>query len=731
MHTEKLMSLPARLADGAAGSVSDAAVDAAWRTLNYLTVAQLYLRSNVLLEEPLRRADVKSRPNGHWGVCPSANMVLAAVAPLRKVAAPGENVEVVFGAGHAGPSALAFSYLTGALGRRWPRFARSRAGIEAFVSGFPHSDGIGSEVSPLLAGEPYQGGQIGGALAFGAGAVLDRPLRLTVVLVGDGECETGITAATWMGNRVLRGTAGRHGYLLPVVLLNGLRMGGLSLLGSMTPAEQGAYFAGLGYRPVFASGSSIGEFREALGESLRSLRPLGGDERQPVLLLTLRKGATGPAEVNGRTLMGTPAVHKAPLRNPRQNDAEFQALTEWLARYRVDELLTGEGSPSPLVVEALGEVVPALRGTGSSGDPAATTARAVAAGRAAAGATFGEAVMGVFARWSRSGLRVFSPDEFLSNRLVSSPDVAVPEWVTEVLNEELCHLWLQGYIHSGGRGAFVSYEAFAALNISLVQQLLKQQSLQLIYGQAGYPSLNYVLTSLGWNNSYSHQNPAFVTALLETEDPTVRIFTPGDPARVAATLELMLADHGGCNVVMASKVDLGHHPLRTLEEELIQGVAIRPDQTDDGPPDMVIAAAGDLPARECITALAEIRRNSPEARIRYVQVNELTVLAAPGRSRTALTEAAFQDVFGSACPVILVVPCSSAPIRSMLYLRPGAARRVDVLGYRDPGRPLSSRALLRECGIDSASLARRASRVLMGGVSRTDLDGRPGAAGHG
>jgi len=40
-----------------------------------LTVAQIYLKSNPLLREPLTVADIKPRLLGHWGTSPGLSMV--------------------------------------------------------------------------------------------------------------------------------------------------------------------------------------------------------------------------------------------------------------------------------------------------------------------------------------------------------------------------------------------------------------------------------------------------------------------------------------------------------------------------------------------------------------------------------------------------------------------------------------------------------------------------------
>ena len=53
------------------------ALDAYWRAANYLSVGQIYLLDNPLLEEPLRPDQVKPRLLGHWGTTPGLNLLYA------------------------------------------------------------------------------------------------------------------------------------------------------------------------------------------------------------------------------------------------------------------------------------------------------------------------------------------------------------------------------------------------------------------------------------------------------------------------------------------------------------------------------------------------------------------------------------------------------------------------------------------------------------------------------
>ena len=50
-------------------------IDGYWRTANYLSVGQIYLYDNPLLNKPLKLAHIEPRPLGHWGTTPGLNFV--------------------------------------------------------------------------------------------------------------------------------------------------------------------------------------------------------------------------------------------------------------------------------------------------------------------------------------------------------------------------------------------------------------------------------------------------------------------------------------------------------------------------------------------------------------------------------------------------------------------------------------------------------------------------------
>src|SRR6187549_2005381 len=79
-----------------------AGIDAWWRAANYLSVGQIYLLDDPLLEEPLRPEDVKPRLLGHWGTTPGLNFLYAHAN--RAISQRDIDMIYIIGPGHGGPS---------------------------------------------------------------------------------------------------------------------------------------------------------------------------------------------------------------------------------------------------------------------------------------------------------------------------------------------------------------------------------------------------------------------------------------------------------------------------------------------------------------------------------------------------------------------------------------------------------------------------------------------------
>ncbi|MBF6215872.1 phosphoketolase [Nocardia puris] len=684
----------------ASASATTPEVDTARRALDYLCLAQLYLRTNITLSAPLRPDHVKPHPAGHWGVCPPVNAVLAALGPYRRL--PGVDVRVVHGGGHAGPSALAQAWITGALDTGAEPFGHHDDGLRRLCAQFPRTR-FGGEITPLIPGHDHLGGQLGPALAIAHGMGLDAPDRLVVALIGDGECETGATAAAWLGARALIGT-GTHGRVLPVILANGLRMGSASLLAGLDPADLAHHLGGLGYQ-VITAGPATHEITAALARAMTGLRPVQYGP-STVVVVTVDKGHGVPKTVAGQQVAQTPRVHKVPLRNPRADNAEFVALERWLSGYRPQELFTG-GAPTATVCRVL---APAATSRVELHAPRGCIAAASAVADRVASADFGAAITTTLRELNTVyGLRVFSPDELASNRI----ELGATEsgWTIEVLNEELCHAWAQGYQATGRRGVVVGYEAFAPITASLLAQQLLAHRLAAAAGRPPGPSLVYLLTSLGWHNTITHANPGLIDIAIGAADPSVHIYLPADAARTAAALTFAVRKLGRASLVIASKHPMPAHPHTTIDAELRDGYAVWPHIAADPDPEMVLVSIGDIAARELTRAATAITATRPAARLRYLHIHDLTSLGAPGHRDAAISAADFERLFPPGAAILIATTCHPAAVHALLGER-GAPRTVIVRGWANPPRPMSHDELLDHTGIAATSLHEAALALL-------------------
>jgi xylulose-5-phosphate/fructose-6-phosphate phosphoketolase len=174
-------------------------MDAYWRAANYLTVGQIYLKDNPLLEVPLRLEHLKPRLLGHWGTTTGLNFICVHLNRLIKQ--NDLDMICIIGPGHGGPGLVAHTYLEGSYSEIYPNIDRSRNGMERLFRQFSWPYGVPSHVAPETPGSIHEGGELGYSLAHAYGAAFDNPDLIVACIVGDGEAETGPLAASWHSNK--------------------------------------------------------------------------------------------------------------------------------------------------------------------------------------------------------------------------------------------------------------------------------------------------------------------------------------------------------------------------------------------------------------------------------------------------------------------------------------------------------------------------------------------------
>ena len=146
-------------------------VDKYWRAANYLSIGQIYLRSNPLMKEPFTREDVKHRLVGHWGTTPGLNFLIGHINRL--IADHQQNTVIIMGPGHGGPAGTAQSYLDGTYTEYFPNITKDEAGLQKFFRQFSYPGGIPSHYAPETPGSIHEGGELGYALSHAYGAVMN------------------------------------------------------------------------------------------------------------------------------------------------------------------------------------------------------------------------------------------------------------------------------------------------------------------------------------------------------------------------------------------------------------------------------------------------------------------------------------------------------------------------------------------------------------------------------
>ena len=97
-------------------------MDEYFRACNYLSVAQLYLMDNVLLERELRLNDVKPNVVGHWGTAPGQNFIY--IHLNRVINKYKQHMIYISGPGHGGQAIVSNVYLEGTYSEVYPNIKK-------------------------------------------------------------------------------------------------------------------------------------------------------------------------------------------------------------------------------------------------------------------------------------------------------------------------------------------------------------------------------------------------------------------------------------------------------------------------------------------------------------------------------------------------------------------------------------------------------------------------------
>ncbi len=699
-----------------------------WRAANYLSVGQIYLFDNPLLKEPLKLEHVKPRLLGHWGTTPGLNFIYLHLN--RVIKEQGIEVVYVAGPGHGGPGLVANTYLEGTYSEFYPNVAQDEEGLKRLFTQFSFPGGIPSHVAPETPGSMHEGGELGYSLSHAFGAAFDNPDLIVAAVVGDGEAETGPLATGWHGNKFLNPI--HDGCVLPILHLNGYKIANPTILARIPHEELEALFKGYGYVPHFVEGDEPEKMHQLMAATLdrcvadikaiqKDARTNGYKQRPiwPMIVLRSPKGWTGPKEVDGKKTEGSWRSHQVPM-GDMAHPGHVKILETWMKSYKPEELFDEHGRLLPELAELApkGDLrMGANRHANGflTRDLRMPDFRKYALEVPTPGGTMGEAtrVMGKFLRdvlkenAALKQFRLFGPDEVASNRwqdafevtertfeaeIIPGDDHLAPDGrVMEVLSEHQCQGWLEGYLLTGRHGFFSCYEAFVHIVDSMFNQHAKWlRTIRHVAWRRPIPSLNYLLTSHVWrqdHNGFSHQDPGFIDHVINKKAEVVRVYLPPDANTLLSVTDHCLRSRNYVNVVVAGKQPA---PQWLNMDQAIKhctaGIGIWEWASNDkgSEPDVVMACCGDVPTLEALAAVAILRKEVPELKVRVINVVDLMKLQPQLEHPHGLSDKAFDLLFTRDRPIVFAFHGYPWLIHRLTYRRHNH-KNLHVRGYKEEG----------------------------------------------
>ncbi|MGB8260736.1 MAG: phosphoketolase family protein [Terracidiphilus sp.] len=710
-----------------------ATMNAYWRAANYLSVGQIYLKDNPLLERPLTIDDVKPRLLGHWGTTPGLNFLY--VHWNRLIRERDLNMLYIIGPGHGGPGLVANTYLEGSYSEIYPHIEQNKDGLKRLFRQFSWPYGIPSHVAPETPGSIHEGGELGYSLVHAYGAAFDNPNLVVACVVGDGEAETGPLATSWHGNKFLNPAT--DGAVLPILHLNGYKIANPTLLARIPHAELEDLMRGYGYQPYTLAGDDPMEMhqkaaavfdeifdriagiqktaREAAAKGEKVERPAW-----PMLILRTPKGWTGPKFVDGKPVENTWRSHQVPFSELREKPDHLRLLEEWMRSYRPEELFDERGA----FRAELAEIAPkgrrrmGMNAHANGGllleplrlpDFRHFAVKLEGRGQADVESTrvLGQLLHGVMElNKAQRNFRVFGPDETASNRLGDVITGTGKEWmeatlpvdenlsetgrVVEVLSEHMCQGWLEGYLLTGRHGFFNCYEAFIHIIDSMANQHAKWLKVtRQIPWRKPIASLNYLLSSLVWrqdHNGFSHQDPGFIDHLMNKKADVVRIYLPPDANTLLSVADHCLRSRNYINLIVAGKQPAPQ--WLSIDEAVAhctKGLGVWPwASSGEGAPDVVMACCGDVPTLETLAAVTLLRARVPDLKIRVVNVVDLMTLQPQSEHPHGLPDEDYDQIFPPGVPVVFAFHGYPWLIHRLTYRRHNHDS-LHVRGYKEEG----------------------------------------------
>jgi len=440
----------------------------------------------------------------------------------------------------------------------------------------------------------------------------------------------------------------------------------------------------------------------------------------PMIVMRSPKGWTGPKEIDGKKTEDYWRSHQVPLSN-MSHPGHVQLLEKWMKSYQPEQLFDASGALIPELADLAphGEKRMSANPHANGGtllkdlrlpDYQNYSIEVKKPGSISAEAT---RVMGTFLRdvmkanLDEKNFRLFSPDEFNSNRWQDVLEVTNRAWVAEtvpyddhlnpdgrvmeMLSEHQCQGWLEGYLLTGRHGFFSCYEAFIHIVDSMFNQHAKWLKVtRHIPWRRPIASLNYLLSSHVWrqdHNGFSHQDPGFIDHVSNKKAEVVRVYLPPDANTLLSVTDHCLRSRNYVNVIVAGKQSAPQ--WLTMDQAMkhcTAGIGIWDWAGNDegSEPDVVMACCGDVPTLETLAAVEILHQHLPDLKIRVINVVDLMKLQPQTEHPHGLSDWDFDLLFTKDKPIIFAFHGYPYLIHRLTYRRANHGN-LHVRGYKEEG----------------------------------------------
>jgi xylulose-5-phosphate/fructose-6-phosphate phosphoketolase len=443
--------------------------------------------------------------------------------------------------------------------------------------------------------------------------------------------------------------------------------------------------------------------------------------RWPMVVLRSPKGWGAPAQVDGHYLEAFWRSHQVPLADVKTNPEHLRILENWLRSFKPEELFDEYGR---VRAEIAAFAPKGPRRMSASPHASAELRKKLrlpdfrdyAIKIECPGTVEVENVppLGVFLRdvmkSNMDSFRVFAPDENTSNKLDAIYKASKKFWIAEtfpedrdgtelasdgrvieMLSEHTMEGMLEGYLLTGRNGFLSSYEAFVHVIDSMFNQHAKWLSIcNHLSWRRKIASLNLLITSTVWrqdHNGFTHQDPGFLDVVLNKSAEVTRIYLPPDANCLLSVADHCLRSENYVNVIVSDKQKhLQYLDIDSAITHCTKGIGIwNWASNDEGQdPDVVFAAAGDIPTQEALAATVLLRQKFPDLKIRFINVVDLFKLQPSTEHPHGLTDADFDSLFTTDKPIIFNFHGYPWLVHRLAYRRTNHGN-LHVRGYKEKG----------------------------------------------